>query len=126
MRLCFIICGQPRSIDLVLKNIEELFYNHQINYYICLTNNYTEYEKEYSYNFDINNIILNSKIIKLLLVNDFYNSEYRNLKNNYVNMKGVFDIKKTSEKIFQIYPIISKKKIFKSEFCCKEVFLGGV
>ena len=24
MRICFIICGQPRCIDLVLKNIEEL------------------------------------------------------------------------------------------------------
>ena len=40
-------------------------------------------------------------------------SEYRNLKNNYVNMKSLFDIKKNPEKIFQIYPIISKKKIFK-------------
>jgi hypothetical protein len=39
--------------------------------------------------------------------------EYRNLKNNYVNMKGVFGTKKNTEKIFQIYPIISKKKIFK-------------
>ena len=37
-------------------------------------------------------------------------SKYRNLKNNYVNMRGVFDLNKNTEKIFQIYPIISKKK----------------
>jgi hypothetical protein len=40
--------------------------------------------------------------------------EYRNFKNNYVNMKSVFDIDKNKEKIFQIYPIINKKKLFKT------------
>ena len=49
MKICFIICGQPRCIDLVLKNIDEIFLDHQINYYICLTNNYKDYEKEYNY-----------------------------------------------------------------------------
>ena len=39
--------------------------------------------------------------------------EYRNFQNNYVNMKSVFDINKNKEKIFQIYPIINKKKLFK-------------
>jgi hypothetical protein len=49
MRICFIICGQPRSIDLVIKNIENLFQEYQINFYICLTKNYKNYEKEYNY-----------------------------------------------------------------------------
>ena len=40
--------------------------------------------------------------------------EYRNLKNNYVNMKSVFDTNKNKEKIFQIYSIINKKKIFRN------------
>ena len=111
MKICFIICGQPRCIDLVLKNIEELFYNHQINYYICLTNNYKEYEKEYSYNFDINNIISNSKIIKLLLVNDFYNSEYRNLKNYTKKIVNMVNIINNEEK-YDMYILIRSDFIF--------------
>lgn len=113
MKICFIICGQPRCIDLVLKNIEELFYNHQINYYICLTNNYKEYEKEYSYNFDINNIISNSKIIKLLLVNDFYNSEFRNLKNYTQKIINMINIINKDEE-YDIYIIIRSDFIFNS------------
>jgi uridine kinase len=113
MKICFIICGQPRSIDLVLKNIEELFKEHQINYYICLTNNYKDYEKEYNYNFNINKIIRNNKIKKLLLVNDTYNSEFRNLKNytkKIINMINVINISEEYEK----YIIIRSDFIFNS------------
>jgi uridine kinase len=113
MKICFIICGQPRSIDLVLKNIEELFKEHQINYYICLTNNYKDYEKEYNYNFNINEIIKNNKIKKLLLVNDTYNSEFRNLKNytkKIINMINVINISEEYEK----YIIIRSDFIFNS------------
>jgi len=113
MKICFIICGQPRSIDLVLKNIEELFKEHQINYYICLTNNYKDYEKEYNYNFNINDIITNNKIKKLLIVNDTYNSEFRNLKNytkKIINMINV--INKCEE--YDIYIIIRSDFIFNS------------
>jgi hypothetical protein len=39
--------------------------------------------------------------------------EYKNLNNNYVNMKSVFERNKNTEKVFQIHPIISKKEIFK-------------
>ena len=113
MKICFIICGQPRSIDLVLKNIEELFKEHQINYYICLTNNYKDYEKEYNYNFNINKIIRNNKIKKLLLVNDTYNSEFRNLKNytkKIINMINVINISEEYDK----YIIIRSDFIFNS------------
>jgi len=113
MKICFIICGQPRSIDLVLKNIEELFKDHQINYYICLTNNYKDYEKEYNYNFNINQIIRNNKIKKLLLVNNTYNSEFRNLKNytkKIINMINVINISDEYDK----YIIIRSDFIFNS------------
>lgn len=113
MRICFIICGQPRCIDLVLKNIEELFYNHQINYYICLTNNYKNYEKEYNYNFNINDIIINNKIKKLLLVNDFYNSEYRNLKNYTKKIVNMINIINKDEE-YDIYILIRSDFIFNS------------
>jgi uridine kinase len=109
MKICFIICGQPRCIDLVLKNIEELFYEHQINYYICLTNNYKDYEKEYNYNFNINDIITNNKIIKLLLINDSYNSEYRNSKNYINKLVNMLDI---IENKYNLYIIIRSDFIF--------------
>ena len=113
MRICVIICGQPRCIDLVLKNIEELFYNHQINYYICLTNNYKEYEKEYSYNFNINNIITNNKIKKLLLVNDFYSSEFRNSKNYTKKIINMLNIINNNEE-YDMYILIRSDFIFNS------------
>ena len=113
MRICFIICGQPRSIDLVIKNIDELFQEHKINYYLCLTNNYKDYEKEYNYNFNINDIISNNKIKKLLLVNDIYNSEFRNLKNytkKIINMINIINISEEYDK----YIIIRSDFIFNS------------
>jgi uridine kinase len=113
MRICFIICGQPRSIDLVIKNIEELFKDHQMNYNICLTNNYKDYENEYNYNFNINEIIKNNKIKKLLLVNDTYSSEFRNLKNytqKIINMINVININEEYDK----YVIIRSDFIFNS------------
>jgi uridine kinase len=113
MKICFIICGQPRSIDLVIKNIDELFENHQINYYICLTNNYKNYEKEYNYNFNINNIITNNKIKKLLLINDIYNSEFRNLKNYIKKIINTLNIINKKEE-YDIYIIIRSDFIFNS------------
>ena len=113
MKICFIICGQPRSIDLVIKNIEELFKNHQINYYICLTNNYKDYEKEYNYNFNINDIITNNKIKKLILVNDIYNSEFRNLKNYTKKIINTLNIINKKEE-YDIYIIIRSDFIFNS------------
>jgi uridine kinase len=113
MKICFILCGQPRSIDLVIKNIEDLFQEHLINYYICLTNNYKNYEKEYNYNFNINDIITNNKIKKLLLVNDIYNSEYRNLKNYTKKIINMINIINNDEE-YDIYIIIRSDFIFNS------------
>jgi uridine kinase len=113
MKICFIICGQPRSIDIVLKNIDEIFLDHQINYYICLTNNYKDYEKEYNYNFNINNIIINNKIIKLLLVNDTYSSEFRNSKNYTKKLVNMVNIINKEEK-YDMYILIRSDFIFNS------------
>jgi len=113
MRICFIICGQPRSIDLVIKNIENLFQEYQINFYICLTKNYKNYEKEYNYNFNINDIISNKKIKKLLLVNDIYNSEFRNLKNYTKKIINMINIINKDEE-YDIYIIIRSDFIFNS------------
>jgi uridine kinase len=81
MKICFLICGQPRCIDLVLKKIEELFIDHKISYYICLTNNFKDYENEYNNIFNINNINDNKNIKSLLLINDNVDSTFRNSVN---------------------------------------------
>ena len=113
MKICFVICGQPRSIDLVIKNIDELFKNHQINYYICLTNNYKDYEKEYNCNFNINDIITNNKIKKLLLINDIYNSDFRNLKNYTKKIISMINIINNMDE-YDTYILIRSDFIFNS------------
>jgi len=113
MRICFIICGQPRCIDLVIKNIEELFIEHEIVYYLCLTNNYIDYENEYIYNFNLNDIINNNKIKKLLMVNDLYNCEFRNFKNYTQKIINMINIINTFED-YDIYIVIRSDFIFNS------------
>lgn len=84
MNICFIICGLPRCIELTLFNIEKKFYNYNINYFICLTKNHLEYEKEYVNTFNLNTIINNIKIIKILLMQDTFDNSFRN-SINYIN-----------------------------------------
>ena len=72
MKICFLICGLKRSIDLVINNIEEIFVEHDINIITCLNN--------------IDNIkdidILNNKnIIKKIFINDLDNISFRNSLN---------------------------------------------
>ena len=113
MKICFLICGQPRSIDLVLKNIEVLFTEHEIYYYICLTNNFKDYEKEYNCYFNINDILINNKIKKLLLVNDFNNSAFRNFKNytkKIINNINLIDM----DENYNLYIVIRSDFIFNS------------
>ena len=81
MKIYFIICGVPRCIELVIKNIEQCFAAHEIQFYLYLTKNYDSYEHEYSNKYDFNKIILNNKIHKIILENDIYNSDFRNSLN---------------------------------------------
>jgi uridine kinase len=112
MKICFIICGQPRSINLVIDNIEKLFYNHEIYFNICLTNNYKNYEKEYlNISFDLNNIKNNNNLQQLLLINDYDTFNFRNCINytNKIN-KMLYLIKPN----FNLYILIRSDLIFNS------------
>ena len=111
MKICFAICGLPRSIDLVINRIDELFNLHDISYYICLTNNYKDYEKEYNNIFDINNIINNKNISKLMFITDSENSIYRNSLNYSNKIKNILSI--VDDK-YDIYILIRSDFIFNS------------
>jgi hypothetical protein len=111
MKICFIICGQPRCIDLTLIRIEELFSSHEINYYICLTNNFENYEKEYYNIFNINNIKNNKNIKSLLLINDYEDSQYRNSLNYSKKISKNLSI---IENNYDIYILIRSDFIFEN------------
>jgi uridine kinase len=85
-KFCFLICGLPRSIDMIINNIETLFDQTEFitHFYICTSINDNN-ESQYFNKTDI--IFLqkqNSNIKKLLIIKDEDNNEFRNLK-NYTN-----------------------------------------
>ena len=73
MKICILICGLKRCIDLVINNIEELFNNHEINIITCLNNSNED-----------NELINNKNIIKKLFINDIHDNSFRNSL-NYIN-----------------------------------------
>ena len=111
MRICFAICGLPRCIDLVINRIDDLFSLHDISYYICLTNNYKNYEKEYNNTFDITNIINNKNISKILFIKDLENSLYRNSLNYTNKIKNILS---TINDNYDMYILIRSDFIFNS------------
>jgi uridine kinase len=111
MKICFTICGLHRCIDLVINKIDELFSSHDINYYICLTKNNKEYEKEYNNYIDIDSIISNKNIIKLLFVTDLENSLYGNSLNYTSKINNILSI--INDK-YDLYILIRSDFIFNS------------
>jgi uridine kinase len=103
MNLCFIICGLPRCLELTLFNIEKKFSNHNINYYICITKNYNSCEKEYVNSINIDNIIKNKNLKKILFLEDLNDNSFRN-SINY--MKKIYDITKIVEEKYDLYIIL--------------------
>ena len=73
MKICILICGLKRCIDLVINNIEELFNNHEINIITCLNNSNEDLE-----------LLNNKNIIKKLFINDNHDNSFRNSL-NYIN-----------------------------------------
>jgi uridine kinase len=103
MKICILICGLKRSIDLVINNIEEIFLNHQINIITCLNNNE---------NIDENILVGNSKnIIKKLFINDEYDSSFRNSL-NYCNK--VLNGLKIIENNYDLYIVMRTDLIIKN------------
>lgn len=103
MKVCFMICGQPRCIDLVISNIENIFKNYELNFYICLTSNHENFEKEYISTFNLNNILKNNNIKKILFIKDDDNSDYRN-SINYT--KKIYNLINIVEDFYDFYLIL--------------------
>jgi uridine kinase len=82
MKICFLICGLPRTIDLVISNIESLFVDHEIE--INLSTSTTDDSNDEYINFNSNNVINNKKINKLLFVKNEHDTSFRN-SCNFIN-----------------------------------------
>lgn len=85
-KLCFLICGLPRSIDMIINNIELVFNQTEFitHFYICTSIN-DDNETQYLNKPDLNLLQKhNTNIKKMLIVKDQDNNLYRNSK-NYTN-----------------------------------------
>jgi uridine kinase len=104
INICFLICGLPRSIDLVINNIENIIDDtkYNVNYYISSSLNNNQ-DKEYFNNFDIHKLNNYKNIKKILLFDDIIDNSYRN-SINYLNR--IYYGVKLLETTYDIYLII--------------------
>ncbi len=72
MKICILICGLKRSIDLVLQNIDTIFRDYDYEIIISTDNNINNNLSEYNYN---------NKIIKYIFLKNIYDNLYRNSLN---------------------------------------------
>lgn len=88
MNICILICGLPRSIDLVINNINEKFKDHNVSLYFSISTKLNE--QNYVNNFNPINIFKYSSIKNILFNIDQYDSQYKNSL-NYLNKlsKGI-------------------------------------
>jgi hypothetical protein len=106
MKICILICGLKRCIDLVINNIEEVFKEHEINIITCLNNKSDNESDNESYN-----ELYNKNIIKKLFINDIHDNSFRNSL-NYCNklVNGL----KIVENNYDLYIIIRTDLIIKN------------
>jgi uridine kinase len=81
MKICILICGLRRCVDLVINEIETLFINNidnniNIDFITCLNNNIDEKN-----NLVYNEVFSKKNIIKNLFINDIHNNSYINSLN---------------------------------------------
>jgi uridine kinase len=104
MNICCIICGLPRSIELVINNINTKFKKHKINYYICITKNHKKYENEYlNDDYNINNLLNDDNIKKIIFIEDNNDNQYRN-SINYFNK--IYNILQIIDNNYNLYIVI--------------------
>ena len=110
MKICILICGLKRCIDLVINNVEEIFKDHEINIITCLNNKSDNESDNESYNESYNELY-NKNIIKKLFINDIHDNSFRNSL-NYCNklVNGL----KIVENNYDLYIIIRTDLIIKN------------
>lgn len=93
MKICIGILGLPRSIDLIIYNMNNLLKNNlDISYYLCISKNFENYEKEYCNIINFNKLLDNKNINKILLINDNYDDSYRNSLNYIYKLDNLLNI----------------------------------
>lgn len=80
LNICFLICGLPRTIDMVINNIEEVFNNpkYVLNYVICTSKNN---DKKIINNLDLNTLYDNTKIKRIIIIENEVNDVFKNCIN---------------------------------------------
>jgi uridine kinase len=74
MKICVLICGLKRCLDLVINEIELNFLGHTMDFITCLN----DYQKN---DLNIDDIINKNNIIKKLFIKDIHDNSYRNSLN---------------------------------------------
>lgn len=74
MKICVLICGLKRCLDLVINEIELNFLGHEIDFIICLNDEHKDY-------LNSNEILSKKNIIKKLFITDIHDNTYRNSLN---------------------------------------------
>ena len=87
MKIAILICGQFRTLDIIIKNINKQFNSHDINYYICLSKSDQSVEKNIRFN-----DFFDKKIIKIIFLNDEHDDSYRNSVNYLAKIKNMIMI----------------------------------
>ena len=78
MKICIIICGLKRCIDLVINNIDNILCEHKIEYITCLGND--AFEDEYINKTDLT-ILNKANIIKKIFIQYVHDNSFRNSLN---------------------------------------------
>jgi len=110
MKIFFGIIGQPRCIDLVIKNLKDIFIEHELSLNLCITSNYKNYETEYINNINIFEIINMYDINNILLTFDNDDSKFRNSINYSKKISKIIKIIDIND--YDLYIIIRSDFIF--------------
>jgi uridine kinase len=100
MKICILICGLKRCIDLVINNIEDIFIDHELSIITCLDDKIEDKD-----------IFNNKNIIKKLFINDIHDNSYRNSL-NYCNK--IYNGIKIVEDNYDLYIVMRTDLIIKN------------
>lgn len=106
VKVCFLICGLPRSIDLIMLNVESLFdeTKYDIHYYICSAKSAVD-------GTSLESVKTNSRVQNIVSVPDELDSSFRNSINYF---KKVSFITRMVPPIYDIYLVIRSDFIFEN------------
>lgn len=108
LNICFLICGLPRTIDMVINNIEEVFNKPKyiLNYVICTSKNN---DKNLINNLDLNILYDNDKIKRIIIIENDVNDVFKNCINYTKKISVCIENVKNN---YDIYILIRSDFIF--------------